>query len=195
MFGKARREAEAAREERRLAERSKAQSADLVPINPGIALDVGEEAYFIFGAERAARIESMQQVANTTSTTVARGGVTRTLVGGALFGPVGAVAGAVSARKVTTSETQTSNRVEHSVRTIDRGRIVFTDTRILFVGSQEILGIPYPLISEYTLNDYGDSGTKLSLKYPGALPEEHFVVLETQSVDIYMNRLKELREP
>jgi hypothetical protein len=133
------------REERQLAaaleqERQERILAGKIPsiILEAVRLNEGEKAYFHAVASRLADVE--HTVTMSSGKSKRKGVISRGLVGGLIAGPIGIVAGAATASKHhnmrSTDHTFTKNEV------IDKGILLFTNQRILFLGKQ-MTSIPY----------------------------------------------------
>jgi hypothetical protein len=109
----------------------------------GIVLDKGEIPYVEFIANRAGVIESVSEVSKSKKT----GGITRTVGGGVLFGPIGAVAGAMTAG----SKGESSSEVHNDLQIIDQGSLLITNQRVVFVGN-DIVSMPFSNIKLINFN-------------------------------------------
>lgn len=134
------------------------------PIDVEFTLEDGEEAYLKIPAERFAKVETVVQ--QTFENTKRKGTLGRAVVGGVLLGPLGAVAGAATAKKQTTGHT--SEEVISSIKSQGAGTLLFTNKRFLFVASN-ILSIPYTdVVSvEFKLN-------RAYIHYNGMMDSEYF---------------------
>ena len=143
-------------------------SGDISPITPFVKLKQGEKAYAELPAKRKALVTTTIQ--RTAQKTKKKGGITRAVVGGALLGPVGAVVGASTAKSKGNSVGY-AEEVEN-MSDIDKGVLVFTDQRMLFVG-QEIVSIPYDELVDIRFIDML-TGAEISVKYAGMLEGEKY---------------------
>lgn len=143
---------------------------DISPIAPSVKLKQNEKAYVEFPAKRKAIVTTTIQ--RTVAKTKKKGGITRAVVGGALLGPVGAVVGASTAKSKGNSVGYTEE--VDNLSDIDKGILVLTDQRMLFVG-QEIVSIPYDeLVSVQFENTI--TGAEISVKYTGMLKGEQYFI-------------------
>ncbi|MEO8691505.1 MAG: hypothetical protein ABI397_01825 [Candidatus Saccharimonas sp.] len=141
------------------------------PITISINLQKGEIAYLSVPADRTASVERV--VETTKGKSKKKGVIARGIVGGVLLGPVGALAGAATAKSSHTSST--TQQVFTETESIDSGTLVLTNQRVLFMGNQ-VLPMPYEQIIAYSF--YGDkfNGYKFAPKYVEMYPNETFVI-------------------
>lgn len=141
----------------------KARSAKLKPINTEIQLGIGEVAYAAFPAKRQALVERIQEF--TTGRSKKSGGISRAIVGGVLLGPLGAiVGGATAGSKINTRTHQVRSEV---LTPIDKGEMLLTNKRMLFVGN-EIVSMPYSQLLSIGLQRINRvllKGYRLNVKY------------------------------
>lgn len=117
------------------------RAGNIQPIDTGLALDPGEEAYCKFNALFRAAMEEVTSY--TSGTTKSSGTIGRAIIGGALFGSTGAIVGAVGAPQHSKSATKSVTTYE--VLTVDQGYIVLTNKRFIFVG-QSVFSVPYTIL-------------------------------------------------
>ena len=146
------------------------------PIVVSATLEKNEKAYIALKAKRTATID--RQVEITKGHTKRKGVVTRAVVGSALLAPTGlwwasGIAGAATAGSKTNSKTQQKTVTKFEI--IDTGELIFTDTRVLFIGSKEILSLPYEALID---TKFGRNllGRTFSPKYQEMLPNETFII-------------------
>lgn len=147
------------------ARKQKILSGDLVPITVSMGLQAGEKAYLELQANRSATTENI--IEETTGKTKKKHVVGRALVGGVLLGPLGALGGAATSGSKNTSVT--TQRTELSTKLIDSGRMILTNQRFIFVGSTNVVAIPY---AEVMSVDF--SGNQARIKYVGMLDGESY---------------------
>ena len=141
------------------------------PIAVSTKLNPKEKAYTVVNAKRIAAIDRL--VEHTTGRNKRKGVLTRGVVGGVVFGPVGALAGAVTAS--TKINTKTTQKTVAKFEIIDKGELIFTNQRVLFLGEREILSIPHEAIIEYS---FGRNllGRTFTPQYEEMLPNESFII-------------------
>lgn len=115
----------------------------LKEIQPSIIIKLteGEKVYGEFVVNHAPRLASVTSTSDINQHKA--GGIARALGGGLIAGPIGAVAGAMTAGVRGTTETMATTTKDNQI--IDQGLLFFTSDRILFIG-QDITSIPYSLI-------------------------------------------------
>jgi hypothetical protein len=126
-----------ARHERRVVEYHQQIVLAAQPVASPITLAEGETAIYHGRVERvhdAGYSNSPQQNMTTTS-----GRAVSTLLGGMLLGPVGALAGAAMSRSSTTTY---GPAVTRAITVDDRGELVITSARVVFIGAKQTLEIP-----------------------------------------------------
>jgi hypothetical protein len=143
------------------ARRNKIWSGDIEPVDAGCQLEVGEKAYFVSNANRMALVSSI--IEETKGKSKKKGVVGRAVVGGLLLGPLGALGGAATAGSRDNSKT--IQKTVTSIQTIDNGRMIFTNKRIIFIGNN-IISLPY---NELLSTDFANisNGQKFTPKYQG----------------------------
>lgn len=143
---------------------------DIEPISVSVKLQPGEIALAQFTANRQAQVDRV--VEHTVTKSKKKGIVSRAVVGGVLLGPLGVLGGAATAGSKgnsTTSQQQVSE-----MQVIDSGSIIFTNKRILFVGS-EVVNLPYDkMIAVSFSSNFG--GAMLNVKYEGMLKNEKYAL-------------------
>lgn len=117
---------------------NKILSGQIEPIETNLNLEENEACYFIVPADRKALVEKIQVYTEVKSKK--KGVIGRAVVGGVLLGPLGALGGAVTAG--SKGKTITKQNTSSKLTKIDSGQLIFTNKRVLFVGSQ-LISIPY----------------------------------------------------
>jgi hypothetical protein len=144
-------------------------------------LGAGEAAYAVFPAKRQALVERIQEF--TTGRSKKSGGISRAIVGGVLLGPVGAVVGGATAgSKINTRTHQIRSEV---LTPIDKGEVLLTNRRMLFVGN-EIVSMPYGnllSISLHRINRLMLKGYRLDVKYEAMKKGECYLLEEETGGD------------
>lgn len=160
--------------EAELARQKNIAAGNFQGIKSTINLQPKEEAFIELPAVRMASVESVIQ--ETVGTSKKKHGITRTVVGGVLLGPVGAVAGAATAGG--TSKSTTVQRTVSSMQQIDTGILVFTNMRMIFMGNKNIISLTYPEIVAT-----GFSNMAATIKYAGMMDGEYYVLQGPQAGD------------
>ena len=155
-------------------------SGHLRVITPNTSLWEGERAIVQYGARRL-------KVVETSSTQPGRKHVVaRAALGGVLAGPLGALGGAA------TSKAQPRNMVRTERKIVNNGALIFTDHRLLFVGSrkhfspQSHLTIKYGEVSRalFTTRQFLQvRRMHLTLSFKNLRPEETFIIDGTEIDD------------
>lgn len=145
-------------------------SGNIEPVQVVVNLQPDEKAYADFGAKRIAVVDSV--IEKTVGKSKKKGVLTRTVVGGILLGPLGAVGGAATAGSKGNSVT--TQQVVSNLQVVDTGSLIFTNKRIVFVGNN-VLSLKYDHLIAVNF-DKTKKGTKVNLKYEGMLKGEHFIV-------------------
>lgn len=109
------------------------QQDELSPINIDLRLDDGEIAYGQFDARYREEVEKTST--HTSGAVKTKGAFGRAVLGGAVFGAAGAVVGAVSAPQQMSTRTY-QGATEYEDEEVDRGTLIFTNKRFIFVGSK-----------------------------------------------------------
>lgn len=155
-------------------------SGKIQPIQSSFNLKDNEEAYYQFETERKADVQYTDSY--TTGITKKKGIIGRAVVGDLVFGKAGAIIGGVTAD----NEINSSTRQELSTRTetIDKGKMLFTNKRILFVG-KEVVSIPYDdILAFYFPNPskphYPHLDLAMEVRYPSMLKNESYILPNTQ---------------
>lgn len=142
------------------------------PVPMTINLDEHESAYAVFNASRYALVDKVTET--TTGRTKKKGIVGRAVVGGVLLGPVGALGGAATAGSKTHSTTTlNTSKVSDA---IDHGQLILTNNRLLFMGNNGILSLPYTEILAHDFYQRSTAITNLKLKFLEMLPGEYFAL-------------------
>src|SRR5258708_25701522 len=150
-------------------------SGSIEPIATHYALQQGEQIYFQFKTKRIADIEYIES--HTKGGSKKKGVIRRAVVGDILLGPIGAVIGGATAGSKT-HEITTQKRVNR-IETIDEGDMLFTNTRLLFIG-KEIVSITYEeVISVHFINE------TMEIKYPGMEKGEGYLIDQHSDIELY----------
>lgn len=152
-------------------------SGEIEPIQVVVNLEPGELAYASFPAKKMGDVETQTQT--TVGSTKKKGVVKRGAVGMILAGPVGGVLGAATASN--TSETATTTEISRELKQLDKGQLIFTSRRVVFVG-QGVVSLPYDQVVAVTFKN-GLTGATVSLKYDGMSPNEHYILSGGQAKD------------
>jgi hypothetical protein len=153
-------------------------AGNIAPINSSkYNLPTDEKLYFTVGANRKATLRSIKEY--TENSTKRKGTLGRAVVGGVLLGPLGAVAGAATAK--TEGKTEVKQKVKSSVETIDRGELLFTNKRIMFVGEKQIISLPYAelITVEFPRTD------RLLLRYEAMEDQEYYQLSSSETKIFY----------
>lgn len=166
-------------ERQRLAEEARIKdilAGNIEPIKLEYNSWSNEHAYFKVSAQRVATVEEVTE--RTEHKNKRKGVISRTIVGGLLLGPVGALAGAATSGSQGTS---TIIRDSKSVsKVIDSGDLLFTNKRVLFNGDNELVSLKYKDI----LVDFkkATSGQYLMvIKYPAMKNGEYYILYGTNA--------------
>jgi hypothetical protein len=154
---------------------NKILSGQIKPIESNLNLEENEACYFIVPAERKAIVEKVQVYSEVKSKK--KGVLGRAVVGGVLLGPLGALGGAVTAG--SKGKTITKEKVSSKLTKIDSGQLLFTNKRILFLGSK-ILSLPYDTVP---LVEF-PSRKKVIINYPSMEKGEFYEISGSNSNDI-----------
>lgn len=158
------------------ARKQKILAGELAPITVKTTLQSNEIAFLELTARRLASLDSVIQ--ETVGSSKKKHVVGRAIVGGALLGPLGAVAGAATAGSKQTSTT--TERTVSSNEVVDSGQIIFTNKRFIFLGNNDsVISLPYAEIIAA-----GFSGNQVKLKYTGMLSGEYYEVFGEGAKDI-----------
>lgn len=162
--------AEAARQQAILA-------GQIEPISVVVNLKPGEKAYAEYAAKRMAIVDGV--VEKTVGKSKKKGVLTRAVVGGVLLGPLGAIGGAATAGTKGTSTT--TQEIVSKLAMVDKGNLIFTNKRIIFLGDT-VVSLPYQkLIAVSFGRTMG--GKKLMVKYDDMLKNEHYILGGGQAKD------------
>jgi hypothetical protein len=90
-----------------------------------------------------------------------------------VFGPVGALAGAMTAGGKNSS--QTTQKTVTKLQVVDSGELIFTNQRVLFMGNKEIISLDYDDLIDYK---FGRNllGHTFTPRYHDMLPNESFIM-------------------
>ncbi len=142
-----------------------------ITVTFSLNLDTDEKAYVAYDARRMAMVEYVEE--HTEGTSKKKGGITRAIVGGVLLAPTGlGVAGAIVGAATAASKHSSITKQVRSekLESVDKGKIVFTNRRVIFLGNT-VLSIPY---KEIVSVGFDSSGNELHLKYQAMLKNEFF---------------------
>jgi hypothetical protein len=145
-------------------------------ISVTVNLEPNEKAYLSLTAKRLANRDHI--VETTTGKSKKKGVITRGIVGGVLLGPVGLVAGAATAGSKSNSRT-TQNTVTR-LEVIDHGTLIFTNKRMMFLGSQ-VISLPYDKLIGVSF-----SKNVFFPKYENMEPNEQYTVSGESAKDIQL---------
>jgi hypothetical protein len=163
------------------------------PIRVTTNLQSGEVAYLELHAQRMASVDSVIQ--ETVGTTKKKGVIRRAVVGGALSTMVGlpgagAIVGGATAK--TKSQSTTTERTISNIEQIDSGKLIFTNKRLIFIGGQNVVALPYSEIIATNINN-GMNDTQIEIKYSGMLNGEYYNAYGTAFEDtkLYYTAIQE----
>ncbi len=139
------------------------------PIQTTMALKPGETAYLQLSAKRKALVDKI--VEHTVGKTKRKNVVGRAIVGGILTGGIGVIAGAATAGKKT--NTTTTQSTETSIEDVDKGIMIITNQRIVFIGNN-VISLPYDQIFGFQFKHGLTGSNKVAIKYTGMMKGEFF---------------------
>lgn len=152
-------------------------AGDIDPIQVVVNLEPGEVAYASFPAKRMANVETHSQ--KTVGRSKKKGVVLRAVVGTMIASPIGGVVGAATAG--SKSESVTTTEVSSELKQIDKGNLIFTNRRIVFVGAG-VVSLPFAELIAVAFKN-GLTGANVSMKYNGMMPNEHYLLSGAQAKD------------
>lgn len=138
-------------------------SGKLEPIKTDYNLDKGEKVYATFQAQKMGRVDKAVNVTHR------QGVASRAGCGCCLLGPLGAVLGGV------TAPSKTNQFTHEALTSLDRGTMVFTNKRFLFVGENSMKGLVYDKVLSISFNVHS-SETDLEVKYPEMAKGEYYAL-------------------
>lgn len=152
-------------------------SGNIEPVQVVVNLEPNEKAYAEFSSKRMAIIDSI--VEKTVGKSKKKGVVTRAVVGGVLLGPLGAVGGAATAG--SKSNSTTTQETVSKLQQVDKGSLIFTNKRMMFIGT-DVVSLPYNRLIAVS---FGSTltGKKLTVKYEGMLKDEHYILSGDKAKD------------
>lgn len=166
-------EAEAARQARAVAvakeeeRKQKILQGQIDPVAVSVNLGEGEYAYLCLTASRMASVDSV--IEHTQGNAKKKHVAGRALVGGVLLGPLGALGGAASAGSKTSSTT--THTTVSSIKEIDRGQLLLTNKRFLFIGENGVVSVDYGNILAAGFNN-----NAATIKYPEMEKGEYYTL-------------------
>jgi hypothetical protein len=113
----------------------------------------------------------------------------RAIVGGVLFGGVGAIVGATSAGSRTTHNTF------NALQQVDAGPMIFTNRRFLFIGQQQISAVPHEYAVYVHFESKAKSQIDLHIKHAHMRPGEFFRLSgnDVMNADAYYSGIQVIR--
>ena len=164
------------------------------PIDSGLMLEAGEEAYCRFGDTLYKAVR--EEVTSYTSGKTTSHAFGRAVVGGAFLGTTGAIAGAMGAPQ--RSQSVTTQVTSSEIGILDQGDLLFTNKRFIFVG-RTVFSIPYDILMGVTFRDtkeYVDVRIRerhreLALLYEGMPRGLHFVIADGLTAERYYHGIRE----
>lgn len=148
---------------------------NIEPIQVSARLRTNEKAFAEFQAKRVVLVK--ESVNRTVTKSKKKGVLTRAVSGGLLMKPFGlgrfgALGGAATAGSKSISTTRQQD--VSKLKTIDKGSIIMTNQRILFIG-KEAVSLPYDELVAVNFRAT-ISGVVMSVKYTGMLKDERYVL-------------------